>query len=205
MAEIVAQSVSFTSSFTALLGLQDGSKPHTRTLIHTAVAVGMMAALRWKERYARARPATVFPLLVPAIATPPHPAYPSGHATQAFLVARLIAGALPAGTLADDLRELLKAMAARIAGNREIAGLHFRSDTEAGERLARALAPLVLSLGRVRDAVIPGVQAEWAGVTLGPTPNLIAPWDPLVEQVASAAAREVRSALAAALPGGAST
>ena len=64
---------------------------------------------------------------------PLHRAYPSGHATQAIVAARMLTEWT--GKQGDQLVKL----ATRVGRNREIAGLHFPSDTEAGFNLGSQL------------------------------------------------------------------
>ena len=75
--------------------------------------------------------------------TPLHASYPSGHATQAFTLAAL----LEILTREDEGRPItfsphsqLLAMAARIATNRTVMGVHFPSDSAAGAFLGITLA-----------------------------------------------------------------
>jgi hypothetical protein len=80
-------------------------------------------------------------MIQPCIATPTHATLPSGHAAQAYLIAALLtrlrggdadaALALPA----MDFR-----IAARIAVNRTVAGVHFPVDSACGAALGLALA-----------------------------------------------------------------
>jgi hypothetical protein len=93
------------------------------------------------------------------IQTPVHGSLPSGHATEAFIVARVllqlvIAGALEYSTKANSpapsnasrqqLRELLLRQAARIAINRTVAGVHFPADSMAGQLLGLALGDYLI-------------------------------------------------------------
>ena len=105
------------------------------------------------------------PALTPPLPMPGHPSYPSGHATQATLMANLVARVFATPDLPDDprfhaMRLLLRAMAERIARNREIAGLHYPSDSVAGQVIAEALSGTVAGLDLVAD-VIERAKAEW--------------------------------------------
>lgn len=83
-----------------------------------------------KKRFDRVRPHILEPNIEPIIEVPGHPAYPSGHSTQAYLIAEMM-------SLIDPSRkDEFFAEAYRIAYNREIAGVHYASDTEAGKNLA---------------------------------------------------------------------
>jgi membrane-associated phospholipid phosphatase len=81
------------------------------------------------------------PALLPPVPVPGHPSFPSGHATQATLMALAVREAMtPQGAAisADNAARasLLDTLAWRIGRNREIAGLHFESDSRAGAALA---------------------------------------------------------------------
>ena len=65
---------------------------------------------------------------------PGHSSYPSGHATTAYTWAYYLGTHFPA-----QKQKLLDA-ARQVAENREIAGVHFRSDSDAGEKLGKAMA-----------------------------------------------------------------
>lgn len=66
------------------------------------------------------------------------------------------------------LATVLRARATRIARNREIAGLHYESDSAAGNALALALAAILQNPAKMSvfaDAAtgtIAGAKAEWA-------------------------------------------
>lgn len=71
--------------------------------------------------------------LLPFIKLPTHPAYPSGHATQCKFLAEYLSNLDPKNkTKYHDICE-------HISSNRELAGLHYRSDTEAGYKLGKIL------------------------------------------------------------------
>jgi PAP2 superfamily len=80
-------------------------------------------------------------LALPDWRHPGHPAYPSGHATVAWAFALTLARALP------SFAPLLEAAARRVALNREVAGVHYPSDSMAGEELARKLVDIMYPQG----------------------------------------------------------
>lgn len=65
---------------------------------------------------------------------PSHPSFPSGHATQVHTIAKMATS-----TMTSDECSLIKKWAGDVAKNRELAGLHFPSDTHAGMNLATFL------------------------------------------------------------------
>jgi hypothetical protein len=171
--EILAQSNSFVDYWYRLLMADQHRRPATVTLIQVGIAVGGMVALYWKNQHKRMRPSQMFPALMPMIPTPPHPSYPSGHSTQAHLVWLCVRAAMPDPSLLD---EPMYNLAARIAQNREIAGVHFSSDTAAGAKLASQTflllsSPQQKSFNDIVDAAI----KEWRPFTGGPTIDIPAP------------------------------
>lgn len=84
-----------------------------------------------KNRFDRTRPDTLRRDIEPVIDVPLHPAYPSGHATQSFFLAFVMSEIYP------DYTEEFFARASEIAHHREIAGVHYPSDTDAGFQLAQ--------------------------------------------------------------------
>ncbi len=90
----------------------------------------MYFILERKKHFARPRPTEIDPTLTTVIDNPPHPAYPSGHATQTYINALVLADFDP------ENAEVYKQFAIDVAHRREIAGVHYPSDSEAGRKLA---------------------------------------------------------------------
>jgi membrane-associated phospholipid phosphatase len=133
--EIVAQADDFLRDFVQLLAATPTSRPATYRLLHIASLIALFAAQYVKRLHNRPRPAQLSPGLRPPVPLPGHAAYPSGHAAQAQLMALCVQAALPAA-IGAQLGPALLALAARVARNREIAGLHWPTDTAAGVQLA---------------------------------------------------------------------
>lgn len=91
-----------------------------------------------KARYNRVRAYQLFPELAPPFLPrgkfPMHAAFPSGHSTQAHMIVNVLASVFGAQVV-ESARDL----AWEIGRNREIAGLHYASDTEGGRLLADVL------------------------------------------------------------------
>ena len=81
----------------------------------------------------------------PLIMTPGHDSWPSGHATESFLIARLLSRFAKGSGGGADVEPQMMAIAQRIAENREVAGVHFLADSTAGRVLGDTLARFVLS------------------------------------------------------------
>ena len=147
--EIAAQSGSFQQFYFQMLNLNPKEHPTTIRLISLAYATAGIVGLSYKLHYMRPRPSHVFPGFNPVLPNPPHPSFPSNHATQAHTVSRLLKKIIEtvppkkkgesASIVPNGLSEHLVMLAERIAENREIAGVHFNSDTLAGEDIAEQL------------------------------------------------------------------
>lgn len=131
LAEILSQSDEFISYFLNMMTASPSAYPATMKVLSIASLVGTFVAMYFKNLYRRPRPSQLCPALLPPIEVPGHASFPSGHSTQAHLMALCMADVL-AGTMFDDLWTLADC----IARNREIAGLHYASDTAAGKAFA---------------------------------------------------------------------
>lgn len=107
-----------------------------------------------KKHYARARPHVLDPRIKPCIEVPAWPAYPSGHATDAFAFAYILSELRP------DQAIRFRADALRIAMGRETAGLHFTSDTGNGIILARSIVDQFMTTPAFLSE-LEKVRAEW--------------------------------------------
>lgn len=111
--------------------------------------------MRLKNKHDRVRAHKLDPTLTTVIDVPEHGAYPSGHSTQAHAIAFLLT------TLAPERRAEFESDALRVAVNREIAGVHYPSDSAAGRLLARQIVDLMLGNREFR-ALVESAKAEWA-------------------------------------------
>ena len=127
--------------------------PATATYLGPPFADISVAVLAIKEEYDRVRPNALFPFLDTTIDVPRHPSYPSGHATQSYFIAYMLGRAVP-----ERVEEFL-ADAHRIAEGREVAGVHYPSDSEAGRMLAEQWVALELS-DPARAAPMGAARAE---------------------------------------------
>ena len=140
LGEILSQDIEFITDFMGLLSITPGSHPNTYRVMHIANLAATFAAMHFKRVYERPRPSQICPALMPPIPGPGHSSFPSGHGTQAYLIARCVnhviaASAVPAAE-ATVIANNVNVLAGRIARNRELAGLHYRSDTLGGQTLA---------------------------------------------------------------------
>lgn len=108
--------------------------------------------LNQKALFNRPRPYQLAPALNPPFC-PPHPAYPSAHATQLMALGWVVREALRktpyrrAGTMFADY-------AAAVGRRREVAGVHYASDTVAGHALAKRIVDRYLESEEFRRLYI---------------------------------------------------
>jgi hypothetical protein len=124
----------------------------TYSLFFTILALCEYVGLIYKDRFSRTRPNQFDPRLRPMLPNPGHSSYPSNHAFQCFSIAYAFSSLLPEHPGSAELFN----SAQRVAGNREWAGLHYPSDTEAGKELAQRFLPYLVEacadmLGAARE------------------------------------------------------
>jgi membrane-associated phospholipid phosphatase len=103
---------------------------------------------RFKHALSCRRPLEYSAQVQPMILTPGHGSFPSGHSTEAFAYAYLLwqlikASGNPAFASQVIWGEQMMRMAARMAINRTVAGVHFPTDSAAGVTLGLTLGQYV--------------------------------------------------------------
>ena len=146
-AEILTQLTDLITPFGAVLPLHPGRYRWTYELIQTALEAISLIEMQSKHLLACRRPDEYSAQIQPMIQTPGHGSLPSGHATEAFLIATILRDlshcAQHRPHLADQ--QLLR-QAARIAQNRTAAGVHFPVDSAAGATLGVSLGGYILEM-----------------------------------------------------------
>jgi membrane-associated phospholipid phosphatase len=104
--------------------------PATGDLFLRLEADSLTLVLRLKHHFNRVRPSYLDPEIRPCIEVPSHAAYPSGHSTMMHLYAYVL------GELFPKQKASFEQAALAVAIRREIAGVHYPSDTAAGRQLA---------------------------------------------------------------------
>jgi acid phosphatase (class A) len=130
------------------------SFPKTAALLGGSFHDLGVVILREKETFDRVRPSFLDTRITPLIDIPGHPAYPSGHSTQSHFVALVL------GTLDPSNAETYWKRADRIALDREIAGIHYPSDSTAGVLLARQLFNAFMELPSFHK-LLNDARSEW--------------------------------------------
>ena len=155
LGEILSQRANMAAYWLNLLMFDQCSHPATIDIVNIALRVGQFAAMHFKFKYKRPRPSQLDPRIFPLIVVPGHASYPSGHATEGTLLSLCLAEIVPAATLP------LQSLALRVATNREVAGVHYPSDSRAGERLANACFERLKTCHSFIDAMA-AARAEWS-------------------------------------------
>ena len=167
LGEILSQSDEFISYFLNALTSQPGSYPNTNKVLTIASLIGTFVAMYYKGQYVRPRPTHLCPALMPPLQVPGHASFPSGHATQAHLMALCMRDVLAGLPVEKTASVVLWTLANRIARNREIAGLHYKSDTDGGLALAISTLPLLQQSGTAPGTskyqiAVDAAREEWA-------------------------------------------
>jgi membrane-associated phospholipid phosphatase len=177
LAEALAQLTNPWRWFRAILMCNSKSAPATHLLVETAAYIGQYQVMWYKRHFHRARPSQFSPALLPPIDVPGHASFPSGHATQSMLIALCLEQVMPAAVSTPFSVNApdnppppnpgispLQQMAARIARNREVLGLHYPSDSKAGRLLAIETFNILMQCPTINDpanGVIARAKKEW--------------------------------------------
>ena len=156
IAEILAQIDNQTPFFSAVPYIHPTRTPRTLELLGVAMQLAVSIEMRVKHELACWRPVEYSPLVQPMITTPGHGSLPSGHATQAYMLAHVLQTLLGLeGQPHHATVRQLQRQAARIATNRVIAGVHFPVDSIAGRLLGVALGEFFVA------RCCPAPQVTW--------------------------------------------
>ena len=112
--------------------------------------------LRLKMKYGRPRPYEITDKLKSETDTSKSPSFPSGHATEAYVFAKVLGNKYP------KKQKELDSMAEKIAMSRVQMGLHFPSDIEAGKKVANLIADAYLNIKKQRVDIRNAEQYERA-------------------------------------------
>lgn len=100
-----------------------------------------------KSHWNRTRPYLRSPEIHPVVGRPGNTSYPSGHASAAALWGTILAAAFPEKA-AEFQRQIHEAMWCRVLG-----GVHYPSDTVAGEILGEAIGKQMLQSPEMQEAI----------------------------------------------------
>jgi hypothetical protein len=178
-AEILSQVDSMTPYLGSVVGLRQDRSMWTIELLDAVLRLARQVEMRFKAALACRRPGELSPDIQPMIATPAHSSLPSGHATEAFAMATVLNAIVrlgrakgPGGAkIAEeeswkDYSRMLSMVAARIAINRTVAGVHFPVDSVAGCTLGVTIGQYFLwrcGAQKVSDTGVPETVTDAAG------------------------------------------
>jgi acid phosphatase (class A) len=129
-------------------------RPFTRHLLLSILEEYDPLIMYFKNHFDRVRPSILDPSLSVAIEIPGHPAYPSGHSSQAHLLAHIMSDVDP------DNADEYWGVAKEVARNREVAGVHYKSDSEAGRLLAEQYYSLLKETAWYKT-MLGNAKTEW--------------------------------------------
>lgn len=172
--EIISQLAPQTPFWSAVANLQPNRTKFTFELIEVALAFASIAAMRFKQALNCPRPVAYSSKVQPLVPTPEHSSLPSGHATEAFMVAHLLRSLIATGRApanGEAVFNLLNPLAGRIAVNRTVAGLHFPVDSVAGQILGATMGGYLVYV--CTGGKLPGESAAgWRDRTFEPGSDL---------------------------------
>jgi hypothetical protein len=163
MSEALAQMDSFADYFQGALSFSRATHPCTHLLYQGAMRSAEFAVMHYKNKFQRPRPSQLWPELLPPIQVPGHASFPSGHATQANTVAKVLRTV--AARVVPSVDDVTNRLAQRIARGREVLGLHYPSDSVAGARLADEVAAAYMGCATVAR-LITAARQEWQAYTV---------------------------------------
>lgn len=144
--EILAQLGDPFAFFGSVANLHALRTPWTLALLQLALRLSHLAAQRAKHMLACLRPSDLSPQIQPIIQVPGHSALPSGHSTEAFICATVLYQLMKSCNRADaGVGAQFMRLAARIAVNRTVAGVHFPVDSVAGAVLGLTLGKYLVA------------------------------------------------------------
>jgi acid phosphatase (class A) len=158
--DIRDQAAAFSQVFARRLMYTAASHPRTFEVVKVCILIGRALVMHYKIGFNRPRPSQLSPDIVPVFEVPGHPSYPSGHSTQAHLLAHALCDLHPSGQ-DPAWRDSLFALAGDVARNRERAGVHYPSDSAAGRNLAAQLFAILQKYCPQYVALVAEARKEW--------------------------------------------
>jgi hypothetical protein len=156
--EAVSQMTSFDAYFQGALGYTKATHPCSNFLFQGAMRAAEFAAMYYKNLYQRPRPSQLWPELMPPVQVPGHASFPSAHSTQAHTIAKVLQNVATGVVL--SVVNITDRLAQRIARGREVLGLHYPSDTVAGEHLSQEVASTFMTCPTVARLIV-AARREW--------------------------------------------
>ena len=131
-------------------GPSERDATHVYALLNTAIFDALIGCWTTKQTYWFIRPsqADAGITLLPAIGLPNHPSYPSGHSCVSSAATEVLTEFFP------EARVRLEALLEEAGLSRMYAGIHYRFDIEAAERMGRATGRFAIEQDRSGGSVL---------------------------------------------------
>ena len=170
--DIYEEAVDFVPRILETCGIDPQINRDTLRLIEVVVHIGYVVAIHFKQGFKRARPHQFDQRIYPSIPVPAHYSFPSGHSTQAHLVTNVLKDLFDTINLHTMVPHLCQ-IAKDVAENREWAGVHYDSDSEAGKCIAQELKEILLDRGNKTGVkeLFEKAKKEWMDEPLLDTPG----------------------------------
>jgi len=143
LTEVLAQADGPTAFLASVAYLAPNRSRWTLELLGAIFRLAQFVEFRLKHALACRRPNEYSPQIQPMILTPEHGSFPSGHATETFAMAIVLIELLRASPVSVYQQKIYAVqflrLAARVAINRQVAGVHFPVDSAAGAFLGLTL------------------------------------------------------------------
>lgn len=150
----------------------------TRDMALVSVAIYDATIASWDSKYAWNRPRPNDVSIVPLVAVPRSPGYPSEYAATAGAAAAVLAYLFP------DKAETFSNLASEAARSRLFAGVEYPSDSNIGLQLGQSVGAVVVAYARLdnSDAAFTGSFPSTSGKWSNPNPTtpLAGTWRPWV-------------------------
>ena len=100
-----------------------------------------------KKHFNRIRPSYHDNRIKPSLKVPSHPSYPSGHSMQSHIIAFYLSYKYPK----DEIKFMT--LAHKLAKNRELGGVHYRSDTIYGKNASKIIFDYLLENNKLEQII----------------------------------------------------
>jgi acid phosphatase (class A) len=166
--EILQQDQNFQLYWLQMMTFSRTSHPKTFFLLKVAARIAEVLMIHFKEKYKRPRPSQLCPALMPLLEVPGHASFPSGHSFISHLTSLCLTDLMPFAATS------LAVLADRVAHNRELAGVHYPSDSLAGKQMAEVVHGMLPGC-KIYSDTLDVAKTEWATASTGNGARRISP------------------------------
>lgn len=131
-----------TASYIASHGLDERAATHAFAMTTAAMMDAFIGCWDAKYWYLMIRPPQADPLITLVLPLPNHPSYPSGHSCASAAAATVLSYIFP------DRSDEVAGWVTEAGLSRMYAGIHYRFDIDAGQRLGRDVGNLAIAIDK---------------------------------------------------------